>query len=329
MLLITGAAGCIGSNLLARLQRHDPRPDIVIADTLGSGEKWRNIARHEIHDFLFPEQVLPYLEKNVDKIDVIFHLGAISSTTETDADAIVRANFQYSKALWDWAAHHGKRIIYASSAATYGDGNLGFEDSSKPEELDKLQPLNPYGWSKHAFDRYAFRQIWRSVKAPAQFVGLKFFNVYGPNEYHKGSQQSVIAHITPAILRGEPARLFKSYHKDYPDGGQKRDFIYVDDCVDVMVWFWQNAKRSGLFNVGTGQARTFTDLAKAVFAALGKPENIQYVPMPDRLQTAYQYYTRANMYKLKVIGYPHRFTPLEEGVKDYVTTYLAHANPYR
>ena len=220
-------------------------------------------------------------------------------------------------------------MIYASSAATYGDGSVGFDDDGSPEGLARLRPLNPYGWSKHAFDRYVARTVTEGSRTPPQWAGLKFFNVYGPNEGHKGEQASVIAKLHPQVVDGQPARLFKSHRSDYVDGGQVRDFIWVEDCVDVMLWLAENRIVSGLFNVGTGQARSFADLARATFAAMGREAVIEYIDMPEALRDRYQYFTQASIGRLRAAGYQKPFTSLEEGVRRYVTGFLGAVDPHR
>lgn len=332
MIVVTGGAGFIGSNLVAGLAEKGER-NIVVCDLLGSDDKWRNISKHELRDIVKPDSLMRYLELHASEIKVIFHMGAISSTTEVNADLIVENNFALSRRLWKWAAERGVRFIYASSAATYGDGRQGFKDDDHPEALDKLRPLNPYGWSKHLFDRRTGRITNDSARGgesvPPQWAGLKFFNVYGPNEYHKGDQMSVICKLYPQVEAGAAARLFKSYEKDYGDGGQIRDFIYVKDCVDVMLWLFDNPKVSGLYNVGTGKGRSFNDLANAVFTACDKKPKIHYIEMPPELMSKYQYYTQADMTKLRKAGYTRPFTELEDGVKDYVQNYMMTDDPYR
>jgi len=334
MIVVTGGAGFIGSNLVAALEDRG-RHDIVVCDWLGSDGKWQNIAKRELADFVFPEELFDWLDAHEDEVEAIFHMGAVSATTETDADLIMRSNFQLSLGLWDWCSANGVRLIYASSAATYGDGAREFSDDSAIDHLASLQPLNAYGWSKHLFDRRVRRLVAGNGPRPPYWAGLKFFNVYGPNEYHKGSMKSVICHLYPALDRGEPARLFRSYHPDYADGGQLRDFVYVMDCVAVMLWLFDNpeAEEPGLggalLNIGTGQARSFLDLARATFAAMGKPEEIEYIDMPESLRPRYQYYTQADLTKLRRLGYDRPFTSLEDGGADYGGRFLATADPYR
>ncbi|HTK85130.1 MAG TPA: ADP-glyceromanno-heptose 6-epimerase [Patescibacteria group bacterium] len=332
MIVVTGGTGFLGSNLVAGLSEKG-QSNIVVCDTLGSDDKWRNISKYELRDIVRPENLMRYLEIHASEIKVIFHLGAISSTTEADADLIVENNFIFSRRLWKWCADHGVRFIYASSAATYGDGKAGFKDDDHPEALAKLRPLNPYGWSKHLFDRRTSRITHDNTRggeaAPPQWAGLKFFNVYGPNEYHKGEQMSVVCKLFPQVQAGAAARLFKSYDKDYADGGQIRDFVYVKDCVDVMLWLLDNPKISGLYNVGTGKGRSFNDLATAVFNACGKKPKIHYIDMPGELNAKYQYYTQADMTKLRKAGYAKPFTELEDGVKDYAQNYMMKDDRYR
>ena len=256
-------------------------------------------------------------------------MGAISSTTERDVDLIVRENYRVSRELWEFSARESVRFLYASSAATYGDGGAGFDDDGSPAALAKLRPLNPYGWSKHLFDRFVAREIARGAPAPRQWAGLKFFNVYGPNEYHKGSMKSVVAQSFPRAAAGEAITLFRSHNAKFADGGQLRDFIYVRDCADVVAWLLKTPSVSGLFNLGTGKARTFSDLARAMFAALNRKPNIVYVDMPAELRDKYQYFTEARMERLRAAGYATPFTSIEDGVSDYVQRYLSGSDPYR
>jgi len=327
MIVITGGAGFIGSNLVAGLEARGIH-DVVVCDRLGKEEKWRNLAKRELRDLVPPERLADFLDAHAGAVETVFHLGAVSATTERDADLIVENNFRLSLDLWDWCARHGARLVYASSAATYGDGALGFDDDAAPAALARLRPLNPYGWSKHLFDRRVARMVADGRRQPRQWAGLKFFNVYGPNEAHKGDMRSVPAKLYPQLAAGEPARLFASDRPDYADGGQMRDFVWVGDCVDVMLWLHANPGVSGLFNLGTGQARSWNDLAAALFAAMGRPERIEYVAMPEHLRGRYQYFTEARMDRLRAAGYTAPFTPLEEGVRRYVQDFLAAPDPY-
>lgn len=328
MIVITGGAGFIGSNLVAALDEHGER-DLVVCDHLGHDGKWANLAKRELAALVPPDAILAFLDTHGREIDTVFHLGAISSTTETDGDLIAATNFTLSLRLWEWCARSETRFIYASSAATYGDGSAGFDDGGTPVALARLRPLNAYGWSKHLFDRRVARLLEQDAARPPQWAGLKFFNVYGPNEYHKGAMKSVVAQIYPRAIKGEAARLFRSHRSDVPDGGQKRDFVYVRDCVDMMLWLYDNPGVSGLFNVGSGTARSFADLAAAVFRALGQEPRIDYVDKPVEIRDRYQYFTEARMERLRAAGYARPMTSLEEGVRDYVHSYLAAPDPYR
>jgi ADP-L-glycero-D-manno-heptose 6-epimerase len=302
---------------------------IVVVDRMREGDKWKNIAKRELFDIVHPDDFGDFLEDHGEQIKAIFHMGAISSTTETDVDLIMDTNFRLTRDLWDWCVGYQVPFIYASSAATYGSGERGFVDDASIEALAKLKPLNPYGWSKQLFDRRVARMMDDGAAKPPQWVGLKFFNVYGPNEYHKGTMQSVISHVFPKAEQGQTASLFKSHNLEYEDGGQLRDFVYVDDCVDVMMWMLDHPDVSGLFNCGTGQARSFKDLATAVYAALDHEVKIEYVPMPEHLREKYQYFTQADMTKLRSVGYSADFTPLEEGVRRYVQDFLFTNDRYR
>jgi len=326
MILVTGGAGFIGSNLAAALDGRGER--VAVCDRLGCGDKWRNLAKRELETMVAPEQLPDFLNYYAGDIEIIFHMGAISSTTERDADLIFENNFRLSRMLWQWCSDNGARFVYASSAATYGDGSEGFRDDESPEALSRLRPLNPYGWSKHLFDRWVARRRVRGGDAPPQCVGIKFFNVYGPNEYHKGSMRSVAEQIFHFAARGEAFPLFKSHRPEYPDGGQMRDFIWVGDCVSVMLWLLDNPKVNGLFNLGTGKARSFDDVAKAVYRAAGKEPLIMYRDMPEELRERYQYFTEADMAKLRSAGFTSPFTPLEEGVRRYVQDYLMKSDKY-
>ena len=329
MIVVTGGAGFIGSNLVAGLEDRG-YPPVVVCDRLGTGDKWLNLAKRELADLVSPEQLFAFLDANRSRVEIIVHMGAVSDTTETDCDKVADNNFRLSRDLWQWCSATGARLIYASSAATYGDGGEGFDDDAAPAALARLRPLNPYGWSKHLFDRFVARRVAEHKPAPTQWAGLKFFNVYGPNEYHKGGQQSVAAHLFPRAAAGESARLFQSHRSDFADGGQKRDFVWVGDCVDVICWLIDNPRASGLYNCGTGDARTFNDLAHAVYHALGKEARITYVPTPEAIRERYQYYTQASMERLYQAGYPRNgFTTLEDGVTHHVQGYLGAPDRYR
>jgi ADP-L-glycero-D-manno-heptose 6-epimerase len=327
MIVITGAAGFIGSNIAHALAGRGRR--VVAVDRLGREERWRNLAGVELHDLVAPEALTAWLAQHGDAVQAVVHMGAISSTTEADADLIVETNFRLSLSLWQWCTQAGRPFLYASSAATYGDGSAGFTDDQSPQALAALRPLNAYGWSKHLFDRRVAHDVASGAPRPPQWAGLKFFNVYGPNEYHKGEMRSVVARKFLAAARGEPVTLFRSYRAGVPDGGQQRDFVYVDDCVAVVEWLLAQPQVSGLFNVGSGTARSFSELAAALFVAVGHPANISYIEMPPPLRERYQYFTQADMTKLRAAGFSAAPTPLERGVQTYVEDYLSRADPYR
>lgn len=328
MILVTGGAGFIGSNLLAGLEARGVA-ELAVCDRLGRDDKWRNVAKRELAAFVQPERLMAFLDQNRAAIEAVFHLGAVSSTTETDADLIVESNFTLSLDLWAWCAQHGKRLIYASSAATYGDGAQGFDDDGSVAHLAGLKPLNAYGWSKNAFDRRVARIVQGNGARPRQWAGVKFFNVYGPNEYHKGAMASVAYHTHSRIKKGDKARLFRSHNPKYQDGGQLRDFVWVGDCVDVMLFLYDNPGAEGLFNIGSGKARSFLDLTNAVYAALGRAPAIEWVDTPEEIRAKYQYFTEAKIDRLRQAGYKKPMTTLEQGVATYVRDFLEAADPYR
>ena len=329
IVFVTGGAGFIGSNIAAKLAE-DRSLDVVVCDRLHEAElgKWRNIAKTPIGDFVAPDHMFDWLEKRWRDVELVVHMAAVSSTTEPDADKIIHSNFTLSRDLFRWCADRQRRLIYASSAATYGAGEAGFVDDNAYEALAALRPLNTYGWSKALFDLFAVRQADRDY-APPQWVGLKFFNVYGPNEEHKHSMKSVASQIWPKVREGHAVQLFKSYRQDVPDGGQKRDFVYVRDAADVTRWLLDNPQVNGIYNLGSGQARTFEDMARQVFAAAGKNAQIEYTPMPPAIRDKYQYFTEAKMERLADAGYVQPLTTLEEGIGEYVGRYLSQPDPYR
>jgi len=326
MHVVTGGAGFIGSNIVAALAARGD--EVVVCDWLRSDERWRNLAKHEIAALIAPEDLPAWLRRNGARVESVGHMGAVTSTTETDVDRIVSSNIRASLELLDWCTEAKVRLIYASSAATYGDGSAGFDDSFSCEALAALRPLNAYAWSKHVVDRRIARCARHAKPLPPQWVGLKFFNVYGPNEYHKGSMQSLVAKNYAVVRDGRALQLFRSYRPEYADGGQLRDFVYVKDCVDVVLWLLDHERVSGLFNLGTGQARSWLDLAKALFDAADRPVAIEFIDMPGALIEKYQYFTQARMDRLRAAGYVRPFTPLEHGVSQYIRRYLAAPDRY-
>jgi len=328
MYVVTGGAGFIGSNIVWSLERRGLGP-VVVADRLGTGDKWKNIAKREIADVIPPGHLLDFLDANAGAVTAVIHMGAISATTERDADLIFENNFALSMDLWRWCTAHEVRFIYASSAATYGDGTQGFDDDATPDGLARLRPMNAYGWSKHLFDRRIVRMVENGEPRPPQWAGLKFFNVFGPNEYHKDRMKSVVAQIQPVAARGETCRLFRSHRPDYEDGGQLRDFVWVDDCVRIVDWLLDNDEVGGIFNAGTGQARSFLDLATAVYRALDREPRIEYIDTPEDIRDRYQYFTQANMDKLRAAGFDAPMTSLEDAVRSYVVDFLNADDPYR
>lgn len=326
MLLVTGGAGFIGSNVVAALNEAG-RSDVVVCDWLGDDGKWRNLAKRQLADFVPPEELAAWLQGR--RLDAVIHMGAISATTATDGDLVMNSNFRLSLRLLDWCTDHGVPLIYASSAATYGDGAQGFADDPSLEALKQLRPMNLYGWSKHLFDLLVAERVAKGQKLPPQWAGLKFFNVFGPNEYHKGTMASVLERRFEDIKSGRVVQLFKSHREGIADGDQRRDFIYVDDVVRVIIWLLATPSVSGLFNVGTGHARSFRDLILAAYSALNQQPNIEYIDMPEQIRGSYQYFTESEGDRLRQAGYNGGFTPLEEAVAAYVNGYLNAADRYR
>lgn len=316
MIIVTGAAGFIGSCLLAGLHQAG-YADLVAVDDFGREDKLPNLSDKPLTAKVHRDAFIAWLSDNHRQVQFVFHLGARTDTTESDRSIFQHLNLDYSKKVWECCAEFGLPLIYASSAATYGMGEQGFEDNHSV--IANLIPLNPYGESKNAFDQWAIAQ----EKKPHSWQGLKFFNVYGPNEYHKGRMASVVFHAFGQIRSTGALRLFRSHHPDFRDGEQLRDFIYVKDVVDVCLYLMENRGNNGIYNLGTGTARTFLDLARATFVAMGCEENIQFMDTPADIRDKYQYYTQANMAKLRGIGYDRPFRTLEDGVTDYVTNYLS------
>lgn len=317
--LLTGGAGFIGSCLVWKLNQQGLN-NIIVVDRLGSSEKWKNLVGKEFQDYLDKDKLWEVLETNKLKgaLDFVVHLGACTSTSEQDASYLMENNYLYSRRLAQWALKNKVYFLYASSAATYGEGELGYSDSDKTTL--KLRPLNMYGYSKHLFDLWVLKN-----KLTTKVTGFKFFNVFGPNEYHKAEMQSVIAKNFAKIVAGEPFRLFESYKKEYADGEQKRDFIYVKDALEVLFYFIAHPQKTGIFNLGTGKAESWNNLALALFSALGMSPKIEYIEMPPQLRQKYQYFTQADICKLRKAGCKHKFLTLQEAIKDYVIYLKNHA----
>ncbi len=322
MIIVTGGAGFIGSAFVWKMnmERVD---DIIIVDDLGDSDKWRNLVNRRYTDYIHKHDFMEMVMADHVPFDVkaVVHMGACSSTTERDADYLMENNYRYTLRLAEWALHNDVRFIYASSAATYGDGAQGFSDDD--DLARSLRPINMYGYSKQVFDLWALR-----TGAAGRIAGIKFFNVYGPNEYHKGDMTSVIFKAFHQIRETGKVRLFKSYKPPYPDGGQLRDFVYVKDCVDVLWWLLVHRNVNGIMNLGTGRARTWNDLIAAVFSAMGVPQQIEYIEMPETIRNQYQYFTEAKMDKLNASGCPAVFHSLEGGVRDYVVNHLQQSDQY-
>ena len=336
MYIVTGATGFIGSNLLAEMESRG-YGDIVAIDWFGDGqvaadgsnpkEKWKNVAKRGAVRFVLPEQMMDFIKGHSSEIKAILHLGAISSTTETNVDKILQNNFQLTVGLYEFCREAGIQLIYASSAATYGSGEHGFVDRDDMQYIGSLRPLNPYGWSKNATDKY----MWSRTPRPGnpQVVGLKFFNVYGPNEYHKGDMMSVVRKFFDQYRTVGKVRLFKSYREGYADGEQRRDFVWVGDCVNVMLWMLEHPQVSGLFNVGTGNATSYNVVAQSIAKCMNIEPVIEYIDMPDSVRNQYQYFTEADLTKLRSVGYDTPFTSVPDGVEQYVSGFLATDDIYR
>ncbi len=328
MFVVTGASGFIGSNVLAVLEQHG-KGAIAAVDFRESETKALNTQKRTGLTWVDPNEVAVFLTKHAPDIKALIHLGAETATTATDRKAVFAVNVDLSKSLWRWCAETDTPFIYASSASVYGDGQQGFEDCHTLADMQRLKPLNIYGESKLAFDCFVAEQVEGSAQTPSQWAGLRFFNVFGPNETHKGPQGSVVSQMYPLVANGSPYPLFRSHRPDVADGEQKRDFIFVDDCIAVILWLLENTAVSGVFNVGTGRARTFLDLAHAVYASAGLEPNITWRDTPEHLRTHYQYFTEADMSSLREAGFQRPFTSLEDGVTITIRDYLSQSDPYR
>ncbi|MDD8017028.1 MAG: ADP-glyceromanno-heptose 6-epimerase [Bacteroidota bacterium] len=315
MIVVTGGAGFIGSAMVAKLNEKGVT-DILVVDELGTSSKWKNLLGKRFTDYLHKDAFLDAVTSDkLPKIDAVIHMGANSSTTEKDVEHLMENNYRYTRRLAEWSIKKKTRFIYASSGATYGDGSFGFADDD--ETSLKLSPLNAYGYSKQIFDAWLLQN-----KLSHKVAGIKFFNVFGPNEYHKGDMRSLVCKAYYQIEEIGKIRLFKSHKPEYKDGEQVRDFVYIKDCTEVMWWLLNTPSVNGIYNLGTGKARTWNDLAKAIFSAMNLPANIEYIEMPEQLRNAYQYHTEASIKKLSAAGCPVKFRSLEDSVKDYVQNYL-------
>ena len=328
MYVITGGAGFIGSNVAAAIEEEN-MGDVVISDRLRDKNKWRNISKRMLHSFVFPKDLIDFLDEYQSKVKAIIHFGSASSPLETNVDLIVENNIQLTWALWKWCIAHQVAFIYASSGAVYGDASNGFSDDFSTQAMAALRPLSPFAWSKLLIDRKIAHAVEMDKKTPPQWVGLRFFNLYGPNEYHKGPHQSVVPQIYNQASIGRLFPLFKSENPAYKDGEQKRDFMRIGDCVDVVLWFLKNPHVSGVFNVGTGRARSYVDVLNSVYAAIGEEPELDFMDLPESLKGRYQYFTQADISKLRAAGYDREFTSLEQGVEQYVRGYLATPDIYR
>lgn len=315
MIVITGAYGFIGSNLVAELESQS-NEELVLVDEFGVGDKWKNMLGRRLHTMIRPHEIFEYIENNRNKISCVIHMGAISSTIAEDVDGLIDNNYRFSIHLVELCSAYEIRIIYASSASVYGNGEMGFIDTDDVASISQLRPLNAYGWSKKLIDEECAKRQFKNI------VALRFFNVYGPNEYHKGEQASVIYKWYTLLKSDQPISLFRSYLPECKDGYQKRDFVYVQDCIDVVLWFMRNKEKEGVFNVGTGIARTFVDIIEHHEYILQKKAQCVYVDMPEQIRKHYQYYTRAELSKLRQAGYVKNMMSLEDGISAYITSYL-------
>ncbi len=326
MIILTGGAGMIGSMIAWHLNTMLNQTEYVIVDNLLSPEQEKNIAKRHYIDFIDKDNLTKYLKRN-NKVEAIIHMGAISATTENNFDNLLKSNIRYSQFLWKWSAEHKVPLVYASSAATYGNGDFGYEDMNN--NLASLNPLNAYGYSKHFFDMWVESQVKNNLPSPPSWYGLKFFNVYGPNEYHKGRMASVVFHAFNQFKKDGEVKLFKSKNPNYKDGMQLRDFIYVKDAVSCIFHLLENKKNSGIYNIGTGKAQSFKNLAKALLFNFNVSDSlITYVDMPQDLENKYQYFTEANIEKLRGTKCKLNFSNVHEGVTDYAKNYLLHSDRY-
>lgn len=321
LIVVTGGAGFIGSNLVEELARR--RQLVVVIDDFDDSAKWVNVRHANIHDLVSWSKAFEWLDAHSQAVSGVFHLGAISATTANDINLLLAKNVHFSNAMWEWCANEEKPLVYASSAATYGDGELGFSDTMGLDDLEKLAPLNPYAWSKHLVDLRTLRAANTDARRPPAWYGVKFFNVYGPREHHKGDMRSVALKLYETVEAGKPIELFRSHRPDFEDGKQLRDFVHVGDCVDVLLWLMAERPENGLYNIGTGRAEPFLEIANAVIQETRAQTEVRFIDMPEALRERYQYFTQADMGKLRAAGYSRRFRGVAEGVRDYVRSLSA------
>ena len=328
MYVITGGAGFLGSNLAAGIEERG-MGEITVVDRFQTDSRWRNISKRSLREIVFPEKLFDYLNCFSEEVDAVIHINYTGFVDEKNVDALIDERVHLTFRLWNWCAEHQKPFIYDSTAGVYGNGSLGFKDDDSAEALAKLNPMSAEAWTKLFLDRKLVDTINRGDAAPPQWIGLRCFNLYGPNEYHNTRHQSIIPRVYTAAKNGKLFPLFKSDNPKYKDGDQMRDFMWIKDTVDVILWLMEHKNVSGLFNIGTGQARTYADVVKAVYLALGEEPEMDFMDLPADVKGQYQYFTQADIQKLRTAGYTKPFTTLEDGVKQYVLDYLEQSDPYR
>ena len=321
LIVVTGGAGFIGSNLVEEMACR--RQLVVVIDDFDNPAKWDNIRHPNIHDLVNWSEAFDWLDQHAQEISAVYHLGAISATTANNINLLLAKNVHFTNSIWEWCVRYEKPLIYASSAATYGSGELGFSDTMSLQELEALAPLNPYAWSKHIVDLRNARAAAVGAPQPPAWYGVKFFNVYGPRETHKGEMRSVALKLYETVKTGSHVELFRSHRPDFGDGKQLRDFVYVKDCVEVLLWLMQQRPESGIYNIGTGNAESFLEIANAVIAETRPQTDLRFIDMPEAIRERYQYFTQADIAKLRAAGYLTPFRTVAEGVREYVRALIA------